>query len=396
MKFLKRTWAEIDLDALKYNINKIKNKIPKNQKLMGILKSDAYGHGDGFIGRKLQEFGFDWFGVSNIHEAISLRNEKIIKPILILGYSPVDSTLYLQKYNLTQCVMGFDYAKMLQEQGEKLNCIFDIHIKLDTGMNRIGFQCDDEFIQQSLDEIKSISSMKNLNITGIFTHYAVADSFDTKDVLFTQLQYDRFINMLNKLKEYNIDVGITHSSNSAATISNHNNSNTLDMCRLGIILYGILPSNEYDNIISLKPIMSLKTSVGFIKKVKANTSISYGLTYVTKRDSVIATVPIGYADGYSRQLSNKGHMLISGQFAPVVGRVCMDQIMLDITDIKNVSIGDEVVVFGFQNNVLLPIDDLAKNMNTISYEVTCIITKRVPRVYYENGKIIGSIDYIVD
>lgn len=396
MRFTKRTWAEIDLDALTYNIEEIKNKIPKNQKKMGVLKGDAYGHGDGFIGRKLQNAGFDWFSVSNIQEGISLRNEKISKPILVLGYSPIESTHFLHEYNLTQCVMGLDYGEILQKQGEKLNHVFNIHIKLDTGMNRIGFQCEDEFFNQSVEEIKEICSMKNLNITGIFTHYAVADSFSEKDIEFTNLQTTRFHKMINTLKKIGIDVGITHTSNSAGAISNYlDNKKHLDMCRLGVVLYGMLPSKDFENLISLKPLMTLKTTIGFIKQVKAGTSLSYGLTYTTEKDCVIATIPIGYADGYSRRLSNNGHMLVGGKLAPIVGRICMDQMMLDITGIDNVNIGDEVVVFGFQNGIHLPVEDLADSLETINYEITCIITKRVPRVYYENSKIIGIVDHII-
>lgn len=392
MNFLKRTWAEINLDALTHNINEIKSKIPKNQKIMGILKSDAYGHGDGFIGRKLQDLGFDSFGVSNINEAISLRNEKITKPILILGYSPIDSVSYINKYDLTQCVMGIDYAKMLQSKGEILNCTFNIHIKIDTGMNRLGFQCTKDLLSQSLKEIIEISNMKNLKITGIFTHYAVSDSFDTKDIEFTNLQYKSFMGMVSKLNENNVDIGVTHASNSAFAISNKNYEKNIDMCRLGIILYGILPSKEFKSILDLKPIMTLKTSIGFIKKVEANSAISYGLTHTLDKESIIATVPIGYADGYSRQLSNRGHMLINGKLAPVVGRVCMDQIMIDITNIDNVNIGDEVIVFGDNQ---LSVDDIAKSLNTISYEIICGITRRVPRVYYENEKIVGIVDYLI-
>lgn len=396
MEFIKRTWAEIDLDALTYNIEQIKNKIPENQKIMGILKGDAYGHGDGFIGRKLQDAGFSWFGVSNIEEGMSLREEKITTPILVLGYSPIEFTHCLQKYDLTQCVMGLDYGKMLQKQGELLNCIFKVHIKLDTGMSRIGFQCDDDFFEQSLKEITEISNMKNLEITGIFTHYAVADSFSDEDKKFTNLQLNRFQKMVNTLKERGIEVGITHSSNSASTISGINEKESeLDMCRVGIITYGLLPSKECEGLISLKPLMTLKTNIGFIKNVKSGTSISYGLTYATDKDCVIATIPIGYADGYSRKMSNNGYMLVGGKLAPIVGRICMDQMMLDITHIKDVEIGDEVVVFGSQKGVDLPVEELANSLGTINYEITSIITKRVPRVYYENQEIIGIVDHII-
>ncbi len=393
MEFIKRTWAEIDLDALEYNIKQIRSKLSPNTKVMGVAKGDCYGHGDGYITRILQREGFDWFGVANTEEAISLRKKGIDKPILVLGYTPEQYTEVLDKYHITQAVVGMDYTQRLQKEAKRLGVCIDCHIKLDTGMTRIGFQTDDENFAQSLQDIIAISKMENLRITGIFTHFAVADAYTEDNPAFTEMQFHRFTKMIDALQKAGVDVGIRHCANSAAMISYPEKH--LDMCRAGVVTYGMLPSAECQGKIDLKPLMTLKTSVGLIKKVKAGVQLSYGRTYTAQTDRIIATLPIGYADGYNRFLSNQSRMLIHGQYAPVVGRVCMDQTMVDITDIPDVKMGDEVVVFGKQGDAEISVEEIAEKLHTINYEVTCMVSKRVPRIYMRNGKMQGMVNHIL-
>ncbi len=393
MDFIKRTWAEIDLDALDYNIKNIRSKMKDGEKIMGIVKADCYGHGDGFISRKLEAAGFDWFGVSNIEEGMSLRTEGITKPILVLGYTPVDCANLMAEHKITQALIGMEYCEALQAEAAKAGVVVDGHIKLDTGMTRVGFQTDDENFEESLKEIIAVSKMPNIHITGIFTHHAVADAYKGDNPSFTDMQFTRFMKMIDTLKAEGVDVGLRHCANSATIISYPEKH--LDMCRSGIITYGMLPSDECEGRIDLKPLMTLKTSIGLVKKVKAGSQLSYGRTYTAETDRVIATVPIGYADGYNRNLSNQARMLVHGQFVPVVGRVCMDQTMIDVTDVPDVKMGDEVVVFGKQGDNVLPIEELAEKLHTINYELTCVVTKRVPRVYLQDGKIVGVVDHVL-
>lgn len=393
MDFIRRTWAEIDLDALDYNIKSIKSKMKDGQKVMGIVKADCYGHGDGFIARKLQEAGFDWFGVSNIEEGMSLRNEGIERPILVLGYTPVDCASIMAEQKITQALIGMEYCRALQDAAAKAGVVVDGHIKLDTGMTRVGFQTDEENFEESLKEIEEVSKMPNIRITGIFTHHAVADAYQGDNPAFTDMQFTRFTKMTDALQAAGVDVGLRHCANSATIISYPEKH--MDMCRSGIITYGMLPSGECEGRIDLKPLMTLKTSIGLVKHVKAGSQLSYGRTYTAETDRIIATIPIGYADGYNRNLSNKARMLVNGKFAPVVGRVCMDQCMIDVTDIPGVKMGDEVVVFGKQGDQCLPIEELADMLGTINYELTCVVTKRVPRVYLEGGKIVGIVDHVL-
>lgn len=393
MDFIRRTWAEIDMNALAHNIKSIKSKLAEGEKVMGIVKADAYGHGDGYVARALQDAGFDWFGVSNIEEGISLRNEGITQPILVLGYTPVETVSIMNEYKITQALIGMEYGMALQNEAQKAGVIVDVHVKLDTGMTRVGFQTDDENFEESLKELIEVSKMPNIHITGIFTHHAVADAYQGDNPQFTQMQFVRFNKMVNALKDAGVDTGIPHCANSATTIAYPEKH--LGMCRSGIITYGMLPSGECEGMIDIKPLMTLKTTVGLIKHVKAGSQLSYGRTYTADKDRVIATVPIGYADGYNRLLSNRARMLVNGHFAPVVGRVCMDQLMLDVTDIPDVKMGDEVVVFGHQGDQVLPIEELADMLGTINYELTCVVTKRVPRVFIQDGKVIGVVDHVL-
>lgn len=393
MDFIKRTWAEIDLDALEYNIKSIKSKMAPKHKVMGIVKADAYGHGDGFVARKLQAGGFDWFGVSNIEEAMSLRNEGITKPILVLGFTPADCVKIMSDYSITNAVVGMEHAKALQAAAEAAGVVVDVHIKLDTGMTRVGFQTDELNFDQSLADIIEVSKMPNVKITGIFTHHAVADSYTGDHPDFTKMQFERFDKMVAALEGMGVKVGLRHCANSATTIAYAERH--IDMCRSGIITYGMLPSGENAGMIDLKPLMTVKTTVGLVKHVPAGSQVSYGRTYTAETERVLATVPIGYADGYSRALSSKANMIVNGHYAPVVGRVCMDQLMIDVTDIPDVKMGTEVIVVGTDGDKHVTFDDLAAILGTINYELPCVITKRVPRVYKEKGEIVGIVDHVL-
>ena len=393
MDFIKRTWAEIDLDALDYNIKSIKSKMEPEHKVMGIVKADAYGHGDGFVARKLQAGGFDWFGVSNIEEGMSLRNEGITKPILVLGYTPASCVEILCQQSITNATVGIEHARSLQEAAAAANVVVEGHIKLDTGMTRVGFQTDDADFDQSLKDIIEVSKMPNVKITGIFTHHAVADSYTGDNPDFTRMQFARFDKMVTALQDAGVHVGLRHCANSATTIAYPERH--IDMCRSGIITYGMLPSGECEGMIDLKPLMTVKSTIGLVKHVPAGSQLSYGRTYTAETDRRIATIPIGYADGYNRALSNKAKMIVHGKYAPVVGRVCMDQLMIDVTDIPEAKMGDEVIVVGTDGDKHFTFDDMAAILGTINYELPCVLTKRVPRVYKENGEIVGIVDHVL-
>lgn len=389
MDFIRRTWAEVDMDVLAENLQNIRGKVG-DKLLMGIVKADAYGHGDIAVAKCMEEQGFNWFGVSNIEEAIALRNGGIEKPILILGYTPIAATKYLAQFHLIQTVVSAEFAEALQGEAEKLGVIVDVHIKLDTGMTRVGFQTNDDNFAESKVDILTIGKMKNLQIKGVFTHFAVADAYSDTHKDFTTMQYDRITKMIAEVEAEGLDLGIHHCANSAGIIAY--GERHLDMCRSGIISYGMLPSGECAGMIDIKPIMTWKSSIAMVKKVAIGSEISYGRTYKAETDRLIATVPIGYADGYSRKLSSQGKMLVGGVLVPVVGRVCMDQLMLDVTDVPNVKMGDEVIVMG---NEGFTVDDMAAMLETINYEITCVVGKRVPRIYMKDGKPVGMMNMII-
>lgn len=391
-KFLKRTWAEIDLDAIDNNFFEIKKNINKNCKIMCVIKADAYGHGAEFLAKEYQRLGADWFAVSNLEEALQLRKNGIITPILILGYTPDTEVETLIKLNISQAVLSLDYARKLSIGALKNGGELNIHIKLDTGMSRIGIICQNrDLCDKSLDDIENICNMNGLKTEGLFTHFAVADDGDCGEKA-TLNQYNNFIYIKNALNENGINIPFCHCSNSAALID-YKEMN-FDMVRAGIILYGLYPSEKLKHSLNLMPVMSLKSVISQLKTVQAGTYISYGGTFKSQKETKLATVPIGYADGYLREFSNKACMLVSSRKVPIVGRVCMDQLMLDVTEVLDVKEGDIVTVFGKNLDNELHIDELAKLANTINYEIVCLVGKRVPRLYYKNGKCIGQLNYI--
>ena len=390
--FSKRTWAEINLNSIEYNFRNIKNKLSERTKILCVLKADAYGHGAEFLVKEYEKLGADWYGVSNIDEAVQLRNAGAKKPILIFGYTNPEMVETLYKYDISQAVFSLQYAQKLSEICEKIGSKIKIHIKVDTGMSRIGFFCQsEESINNSAKEIKQLKNLKNLEIEGIFTHFSVSDDM-TNNTEYTLKQYNNFCSIIKKIENEGMKIPIKHCCNSGGIISCPGMH--MDMVRAGVILYGLYPSEEVKDKIDLKPAMQLKTVVSQVKEIPENTSVSYGRTFVSNKKMKIASVSIGYADGYSLKFSNTAELLIHGKRAKIVGRVCMDQLMIDITDIEDVKEGDEVTVFGTDNPQNISVDELAKIAGTINYEIVCLIGKRVPRIYIKDGKIKGKISLV--
>lgn len=377
--FIKRTWADINISAFSHNLKEIRKKVGNKVKIMCVVKADAYGHGAKCIANELEKQGADWFAVSNIEEAIQLRNYGVNKPILILGYTPCDMAEKLYNFNISQAILSYDYGANLAEFCKTKGIKIKGHLKLDTGMNRIGFPCQSEAeICDSVDLIEKLNEFKEIEIEGAFTHFAVSDS-PKSGREFTQFQFKNFESAINEMGKRGINVPLRHCCNSGGIICYPEMK--LDMVRAGIILYGLYPDYELSNKINLQPAMELKTVISQIKTIEKGKTVSYGRTFKASKDMVVATVPIGYADGYSRGFSGKAYMLVCGQKAPVIGRVCMDQLMLDISNIDGVKEGSEVVVFGKQGNEEISIRELAELIGTIDYEIVCLIGKRVPRIY---------------
>lgn len=372
MDFLHRTWAEIDLEALVHNFNLIKS-MTKGKKIMAVVKANAYGHSAGDIVPVLDKSGADSFAVSNIDEALQLRQLGIKKSILILGYTPAALAETLSKNNISQCVYSEEYAIMLSQFAVKQNVNVKIHIKLDTGMSRLGFDCrSDNLI--GLDSAISSAKLENLIFEGIFTHFCVSDRTSLTEDGFTDSQYNRFIKSVEIFKSNGLEPTFCHCANSGAIINDCEKH--LDITRPGIILYGIEPDNSPEHKNGFIPVMSLKSVVSMVKEISEGDTVSYGRTYKVAKKTRVATVSAGYADGYPRLLSNKSYVIINGKKAKILGRVCMDQFVVDVSNIDNVKIGDEVILFGKE----LPVNMLAEMASTIGYEIVCGITPRVPRI----------------
>ncbi len=390
--FLRRTWAEVDADALKNNYKRIREAADKNAKIMCVIKADAYGHGAVFCARLYEQLGADFLAVSNIEEAMQLRDNDISLPILILGFTPAEYAKQLADNNISQAVFSLSYARELSKYAVRDNVTVKIHIKLDTGMSRIGFMYQNiDRDKNSVDEIAAASRLPGLDFEGVFTHFALSDEGEEGKEA-TLHQYECFSDCVNRLKEKGIVFRIVHCSNSGAIIDYKQMHH--DCVRAGIILYGLSPSKKLDKRLALRPAMQIKSVIAQIKTVDPDTAVSYGATYHTKDRTTVATVPIGYADGYTRSLGNRAFMTVNGKKAPVIGRVCMDQLMLDITGIEGVQTGDEVTVVGDGENNTFSFDDMAEMTGTINYELVCLVGKRVPRVYIKHGENIGIMDSI--
>lgn len=370
-----RTWAEVDLDAIEYNFMAARNHLPKEMKLLVTVKANAYGHGAVRLA-KLLEGKADYFALAAMDEAVQLRQADIQTPLMVLG--PVQPTDYIRAANhkVALTVSSLEEAKAISACAEKCGKTITIHFALDTGMSRIGFACTEKAARQ----IEEAANLPGLIPEGIFSHFALADS---KDKSYVNLQKDNFQKML---EEIHVDFPICHLYNSAAITELEPE---YDMAREGIILYGLLPSDEVDlsRIGGVKPAMALRSHVSFVKPLPAGVPISYGCTYRPETDCVIATVMAGYADGVPRLLSNCGEVIIRGIKAPIVGRVCMDQFMVDVTHIPDVKAGEVVTIFGTDGDVTITADEVAEKAQTIGYELVCGISPRVPRVYVKNGEV---------
>lgn len=381
------TWAEIDLSAYAHNIKELKRATQPQARLMAVVKANGYGHGAKEVARTALQNGAEFLGVARLHEAVELRKAGLAAPILIFGYSSPDSAPALIDYDLIQTVYSPTAAEALSEQAARQGKKIKIHIKVDSGMGRLGLLLEETADGAShnipaagtVRDVEAISRLANLEMDGIFTHFATSDSADKS---YADSQLKRFMEFLNRLDQAGLKPPLAHAANSAAVIDLPDSH--LDMVRPGIATYGLYPSEEVNQPnVKLKPVMTLKSRIIHLKKVPAGFHISYGITYCTEKPTTIATVPVGYADGYNRLLSSRGHMLVHGKRVPVVGRVCMDLTMLDVGALKDVQIEDEVDVFGQQGNEAVTADELASTLNTINYEIVTSITARVPRVFLE-------------
>lgn len=386
MKTYSRVYAKIDLDAIAYNMEQMKQNIRPETKVMAVIKADGYGHGAVQIAEMMERWNYIWgFAVATLDEAVVLRTEGIQKPILVLGCVFPDQYMEMLKHEIRMNIYTEEMAESISRMAAREGKTAYMHIKLDTGMSRLGFGIN----EQSAETIKRISKMPNVNMEGIFTHFTKADE---KDKSFTKKQIQEFVWMTERLKEKNVRFTYEHCSNSAGIIDVPEAN--FDIVRAGISTYGLYPSEEVDKTnIKLKPALALKSHVAFVKEIERGTPVSYGGTFVAKEKMKIATIPVGYADGYPRSLSNKGYVLIRGKKAPILGRVCMDQFMVDVTQIEGVSFGDKVTMIGKDGNEILPVEVLSELSGRFNYEFVCDLGKRIPRVYVRDGKIAEQVDY---
>jgi len=382
---IRPVWAEVDLGRIEHNVKQIKN-LCENKKIYGVVKADAYGHGALDIVQVLLKSGVTDLAVALITEALEIIKSGINVPILILGFTPLPFAEDILNNNIEQTVYDLEYAKKLSEIAQEKNKTAKIHIAVDTGMGRIGFLPN----EKGMEAVRQISKLPNINIEGIFTHFSTADEADKTYSLEQLAKFNKFV---DDLENEGIKINIKHASNSAGIMDlpeAHFNA-----VRPGIIMYGYYPSNEViKERLDLKPALTLKTSVVHVKTLPKDMYISYGRKYKTDKERVIATLPIGYADGYTRALSNKGKVIVNGKLASIVGAVCMDQCMIDVTDIENVETGDEVIILGEEGDLRFNADDLAELLDTINYEIICMIGRRVPRVYINNEKIVKIRNYV--
>ena len=383
----KRTWAEVDLDAIAHNIKEIRKITNPNAKIMAVVKADAYGHGFLEVAKTLLENGADRLAVAVLQEGKQLRSRGVTVPILILGASGEEAVEDLINFDITPSVFTYEFSKALSYEAERKEKVTKIHIKIDTGMSRIGFLAGEDN-EEIVDEIIKISKLPYIEIEGIFSHFATSDEYDKS---YTLLQYGRFMDVCNRLEEKGLNIPIKHICNSAGIMMYPEMH--LDMVRPGVILYGMYPSDEVDKSrLDLIPAMTLKSTITHIKEVEPGRGVSYGKEYITDKKTKIATVPIGYADGYLRKLAKHGKMIVDGVKVPIIGRICMDQCMIDVTNVHNIDKGDEVIIFGREG---VTVDDLAEWLETINYEVSCVIGKRIPRIYTKDGKAVKVLNYLM-
>ena len=373
-------WAEIDLNAIAHNVREIRQVTNPKASLMVAVKANAYGHGIIEVARQALKSGANSLGVARISEGIRLRQAGIKAPVLVFGYTTPSEAPRLYEFDLTQTVYSYETARVLSDTASSLNIKLNIHLKVDSGMGRLGLLPDSLRAAPSnsaVEEVQSIAGLSNLKLQGIFTHFATADWSDKS---YAEKQFQIFSFFLDQLDKTGLKFSVRHAANSGAIIDMPQTH--LDMVRAGISIYGLYPSDEIDKSrINLLPAMSLKARIIHLKKVPAGFKVSYGITHETKNPTTIATIPAGYGDGLSRLMSSNGHMLVHGQRAPIIGRVCMDLTMIDVGNIPEVKIEDEVVVFGKQGNASISADEVARLTDTINYEVVTRMSDRVPRVY---------------
>ena len=387
MKKYSRVCARIDLDAVEYNLDMMKQNIKEETKMIGVIKTDGYGHGAVQIARYvMEEKDYIWgYAVATLDEAVLLKKNQVKKPVLVLGCIFPDQRDIMIEQEVRMTCYTLEMAEDISKRAQKLNQKAYIHIKLDTGMSRLGFQITEE----SVEEICRIASLPNLVLEGMYSHFATADETDKT---FTKKQLERYLWMKEKLEERKVTFPYYHCSNSAGIIDVKEAN--MDLVRAGISTYGLYPSNEVEKKnVPLKPALQLISHVAHVKWVESGTPVSYGCTYVTRRKTRIATIPVGYGDGYPRSLSNKGYVLIRGKKAPILGRVCMDQFMVDVTDIDAVTFQDRVTLVGTDGGEDLPVEVLSDLSGRFNYEFVCDLGKRIPREFIRNGKVVEQMDY---
>ncbi len=377
MQNIRPVWLEINLDAIAHNVRTIKEIVGRNTQIIAVVKANAYGHGAVEVSQVALENGVAILAVGVVEEGIILRKAGIKAPILICGLTLEDQLEPLLSYNLTPTICDLQILEALSKVAGENGKTVGIHIKIDTGMGRLGVSPP-----KTLNFVKKISKMRNIKIEGIFTHLAATNE---KDGIYTKMQFDEYKKALLELEKEGINIPLKHIANSAAILNS--SSMYLDAVRPGIILYGLFPSPKSERTVELKPATEFKTKIIFLKKVSPGKSIGYGRTYITTKPTKVATLPVGYADGYSRLLSNKGEVLVRGERAPIIGRICMDLCMIDVTHIPQVQIGDEVVLWGRQGSEIIWAEEIAGKIGSIVYEVICMVDKeRVPRVFIKDGK----------
>nr|WP_092038121.1 alanine racemase [Planifilum fulgidum] len=381
--YYRDTVAEVDLDAIRHNVRQFRRHLPKSVRLMAVVKADAYGHGAVPVARAALSAGADSLAVAFLDEALELREAGVSAPILVMGYTPPRAVGEAIKNDVTLTVYSEEVVEALGRQAAREGKSVAIHVKVDTGMGRLGL------LEGELSAfLRCLARHPHLRIGGVFTHFACADESDKE---YTRFQHRCLLGFVDRLRAAGADVPLIHCSNSAAAIDLPEYGHAL--VRLGISMYGYYPSEEVNRqAVRLKPALTLKTRIVRLKRPPAGTGISYGKTVTVDGSRWIATIPIGYADGLSRRLSNRGSALVRGRRVPIVGRVCMDQTMLDVTEAMPAAVGDEVVLYGRQGNEVISVDEVARLLDTISYEVTCAVGRRVPRVYLEDGKRVGVIN----
>ena len=377
-KLLGPTWIEVNLDAIAQNVRNIKKLIGEKKELMAVVKGNAYGHDVLEVVPVVLKSGATRLAVARLEEGIFLRKAGITVPILVLGLTLKQQAELLVSYSITPAVSEYEMIEKLSEEAFKEGKIVKVHLKVDTGMGRIGI-----FPNRVLDFVKKIKALKNIEIEGVFTHFSVADE---KDKTYTEIQFKKFMEVLNILEKEGIEIPIKHVGNSATLLDLPHM--WLDLIRPGISIYGLYPSKEVQKIIKLIPAHSFKTRIVFLKELPAGECISYGRTYKTKKKrTVVASLPVGYADGYNRHLSNQGEVLVRGRRFPVIGRICMDQTMIDVTNLPQVKIGDEVVLWGRQGQEEITVEEIAEKIGTINYEIPHMPDKkRVPKLFIKNKK----------